>query len=111
MASSNTTQKLKLTKTIKGYLHNDREAIKTYVDYIANEKVNTGAFAVFGDFLSYDLISIFNHNEVLSLINSQDNDEVRYLKLVKMFYANLIAVFTKEMKTKFGVASKACKLF
>ena len=50
MASSSSSKKLKITKTIKGYLHNDKEAINTFVNYLANAKVNMGAFAVFGDF-------------------------------------------------------------
>ena len=50
MASSSSTQKLKLTKTNKGYLHNDKEAIKTYVNYVENAKVNTGAFTVLAVF-------------------------------------------------------------
>ena len=85
MASSSSSQKLKLAKTIKGHLHNDREAIKIYVDYLANAKVNTGAFSIFGDFPFFDLIPLFNHNEVLSLTDSP----VCYPKLVKMFYANI----------------------
>ena len=66
-----------------------KKAIKIYVDYVANAKVNMGAFVIFGDFPSYDLPSLFNHNKVLSLIDARDNDEVCYPKLVKMFYANL----------------------
>ena len=59
MASSSTPKTMRLTKTLKGHLYNDKEAIQAYYDYMANGKVKTGAFAIFEDFPSYDLHSLF----------------------------------------------------
>lgn len=89
MASSSTPSTMRLSKAIKTYLFNDPKAIQAYIDYANFGKVNTGKFAVFDEFPSYELDQLFDQNSILSLIDSKQNDFVCYPNLVKMFYANL----------------------
>lgn len=80
---------MRLPKSIKNDLFNDLEVIKACISYVNYGKVNTGKFAIFDDFPSYEIDQLFEENSILSLIDNKQNDFVCYPNLVKMFYANL----------------------
>ena len=80
---------MRLTKTTKAFLFNNPDAINDYINYLNYGKVDSGTFAIFSDFPTYDLESLFSQNGILNLIDSRENDEVCSRNLVKMFYTNL----------------------
>jgi len=55
--------------------------------------------------------SLFESNQILSLVDSSKIDFACYPNLFKMFYANLNREFIKEEMMRFGVISKALNRF
>ena len=53
---------MRLSKTTKEFLYNDPEAIKAYISYANFGKVDTGKFAIFSDFPSYEINVLFKEN-------------------------------------------------
>ena len=80
---------MRISRKIKEQLFNDLEAIKAYINYAKYAKVHLGKFAIFQDFYSYEIDSLFANNQVLSLVDASQNDFVCYPSLVKIFYGNL----------------------
>ena len=89
MASSSTPSTMRVPKSIKDQLYNDPIAINAYIEYANYGKVNTGRFAIFSDFSTYEIDNLFRENNILSLVDNSLNDFVCYPNLVKIFYANL----------------------
>ena len=85
MDSSSTPSTIRLSKAIKEFLYNDPEAIKAYLSYANFGKVHTGKFAIFNDFLSYELNILFEENKILSLIDDSQNDFFVIQILLKCF--------------------------
>ena len=89
MATSSNPFTIRILRKIKEQLFNDTKAIKAYINYAYYAKVHPGKFAIFQDFSSYEIYSLFASNGVLSLIDASQNDFVCYHNLYKIFYANL----------------------
>jgi len=102
---------MRISRKIKEQLFNDPEAIKAYINYANYAKVHPGKFAIFQDFSSYEIDSLFANNQILSLVDASQNDFICYPNLVKIFYANLNRGFYNGNEMKFGVVSKALELF
>jgi len=93
MASSSNQKRMRLSKITKGYLYNNEEAIKAYLNYVVYGKVHPGNFAIFSDFPSYNVEVLFESNGIRNLVDNTLNDFMCYPTLVKMFYANLFRGF------------------
>ena len=101
---------MRLSKNLKEQLLNNPEAIKAYINYANYGKVHPGKFAIFQDFASYEIDTLFANNQILSLVDSSQNDFVCYPNLVKIFYANLNREFYEGNDNEIWSSVKGTKI-
>ena len=65
---------MRIFRKIKEQLYNNLEDIKAYINYANYGKVHPGKFALFQDFSTYEIDSLFANNQVLSLVDASQND-------------------------------------